>query len=337
MSDVVRWGVLGTARFAQSRWIPALLKTPGAIPAAIASRDADRAREAAGRFGFARACGSYEDLLADPGIDAVYIPLPNGLHCRWAVQAAEAGKHVLVEKPAAASLAEAREMASAAGRAGVRLMEAFMPRHHERWRRLRQLVDEGVIGIPRLIQGDFCFTLDDPHNARWDPEQAGGALADVGCYVVNGARYILGQEPVWAFGQARDTDERGVDSTFNGSLEFEWGSMNFLCSFETGFHQSFTVLGTEGSLELNAPWTARQPPLFLHIHSRSGESCDEEFPEGDQYVEMIRHFQGCIRDPDKPLWPAEDGLAQAAALDALRRSAMSNRLEAVESVAENAL
>lgn len=329
MSEPVRWGVLSTANFALNRWLPSFQKTPDVTGVAIASRDQGKAEDARERFGFQKAYGSYEELLADPDIEAVYIPLPNGLHGEWSIKAAQAGKHVMVEKPAANDAAEARRMAAAASEAGVRLMEAFMVRHHARWKRMRELIAEGAIGTPTLVQGSFCFTLADTGNVRFQPGLAGGALADVGCYPVTGARMVFGTEPTHALGAARDPRSTGVDTTFTGVLRFPTGDASFVCSFDTGFSQSLTVLGTEAALVLNRPWICRDEPVTITILDRENNTREEQIPVGDQYVDEISHFSACVRDPSKPLEPGEDGVASALVLDALRRSAQTGRVEPV--------
>ena len=329
MSEPVRWGVLSTAHFARNRWLPSFQNTSNVEGVAIASRDIEKAKAVAEQFGFRKAHGSYEELLADPDIEAVYIPLPNGLHAEWAVRAAEAGKHVLVEKPAAANAKEAQDMARAAETAGVRLMEAFMIRLHPRWTRMRDLLDSGAIGTPLLFQSSFSFTLDDPDNVRIDPALAGGALADVGCYPVNAARFVFGEEPESAWGLARDPRHTGVDTTFVGGLRFSKGDSTFACSFESGFRQSLAVTGSEGTLTLNRPFMCRDEPVVITIANRTGEAREEHIAVGDQYVDEISHFSACVRDPRKPLAPAENGLSSARTLDALRRSAETGRLERV--------
>lgn len=325
----VRWGVLSTAHFALNRWLPSFQNAPGVEGVAIASRDIEKAKDAAKRFGFLTAYGSYDELLADPDIEAVYIPLPNGLHAEWAIRAAEAGKHVLVEKPAAASAEEAEAMAAAAEKAGVRLMEAFMIRHHERWQRIRALVEDGAIGQPLIIQAGFSFTLTDSNNVRLKPGLAGGALADVGCYPVNAARFVFASEPLKAWGAARDPWGTGVDTTFTGALRFPQGDLSFVCSFETGFRQAFALIGAEGTLTLNRPFICRDEPVTITLTNRTGETSEERIAVGDQYVDQLNHFNACIRDPRKPLLPAETGVGSARALDALRRSAKTGRFEDV--------
>jgi predicted dehydrogenase len=334
MSEPVRWGVLSTAHFAMNRWLPSFGNTPGAEGIAIASRDLAKAKAAAAKFGFPRAYGSYEELLADPDVEAVYVPLPNGLHAEWAIRAAEAGKHVMVEKPAAANAVEAEAMVRAAEKAGVRLVEAFMIRNHARWHRVRALLDEGAIGRPMLFQAAFCFTLDNPENVRFDPALAGGALADVGCYAVNAARFVFGEEPRKAWAIARDPRGTGVDTTFTGGLQFDKGDASFVCSFESGFRQSLAVIGSEGTLTLNRPFMCRDEPIVITVTNRTGDATEERVAMGDQYVDQLTHFNACIRDPGKPLWPAENGLAAARALDALRRAAAAGCLETVDGPAK---
>lgn len=326
MSEPVRWGVLSTAQFALKTWLPALRNTPDSTGVAIASRDIEKARAAADQFGFARAYGSYEELLADPEIEAVYIPLPNGLHGEWSIRAAEAGKHVMVEKPSANDLPEARRMAEAARAANVRLMEAFVIRHHARWKEARRLVREGAIGQPVGAHGHFSFYMTDTDNVRLKPELAGGALADVGCYCVTGARFVFDGEPTHAFGIARDPRGFGVDTTFSGALKFPEADLTFFCSFEAGWRQAFTFIGAEGTLSLNRPFVCNEEPVLLTLTGKGGPR-EITVPLGDQYVDEIAHFNACVRDPEKPLWPGEDGQASAAALDALRRSAATGRLE----------
>ena len=328
MSDPVRWGVLSTARFAQNRWLPSFTGTPGVEGIAIASRDFDRARSAANKFGFATAYGSYEALLADPTIEAVYIPLPNGLHADWAFNAIAAGKHVLVEKPAWSSAEAGRRVADAAAAHGVRVMEAFMIRHHARWKRIVELIAEGQIGTVSQVSGSFCFTLDDAANFRWDPALAGGALADVGCYPINAARLIFGSPPLRVRGTATDTHAVGVDSSFEGTLEFEEGTTTFRCSFERAYEQSLTITGTAGEISVNQPFICRDEPVVITVQTAGRPIRKEHIALGDQYVDEIAHFSACVRDASKPLWPAEDGVASAAVLDALRASAAKD--ESVE-------
>ncbi|HEY3269207.1 MAG TPA: Gfo/Idh/MocA family oxidoreductase [Armatimonadota bacterium] len=323
MIEPVRWGVLGTAKFAMNRWLPSFVTAPDVRGVAIASRDAEKARAACEQFGFERSYGSYDELLADPDVEAVYIPLPNGLHGEWALKAIAAGKHVLSEKPAWKDAAEARAVVDAARAAGVRVMEGFMTRHHARWKRVRQRIDAGDIGVPKLFTGAFCFTLDDAANARWNPSLAGGALADVGSYCVNAARLCFGAEPTHAWGLSEDTRGTGVDSTFSGGLRFPTGHATFVCSFETAFQQSAAIVGTEGSIALNRPFICREEPVLLTLTSAHGDPTEERLPVGDQYVDTLNHLNACIRDMAKPLWPGEDGLASALVLDALRASARS--------------
>lgn len=321
MSDPVRWGVLSTARFALNRWLPSFTRTTGVEGVAIASRDLDRAQSAAAKFGFQTAYGSYEDLLADPGVEAVYIPLPNGLHAEWATKAVAAGKHVLVEKPAWASAEEGRQVAEAAATNGVRVMEGFMIRHHARWKRIVDVIGAGQIGSVLRVDGTFCFTLDDAANFRWDPALAGGALADVGCYPVNAARLIFGAEPTRVNGTATDTHGVGVDSTFEGMLDFDTGQATFRCSFEAPYEQSLTITGASGEISVNRPFICRDEPVIVTVKTNGQPVREERIPLGDQYVDQVAHFSACVRESSRPLWPGEDGVASAAVLDALRASA----------------
>jgi predicted dehydrogenase len=252
--EKLSWGVLGCANFARKRTIPALLETPSAHLAGVASRGAERAAEFRAQFGLERAYASYEALLGDPGVQAVYIPLPNGLHADWTIRAVEAGKHVVCEKPFAADAAEARRVAEAAARSGRRVMEAFMWRFHPQHLRARALVDSGAIGTVQLVRGAFSFPLDRGPNVRWRPELAGGSLMDLGCYPISAARFYLGREPLSAWARGEIDAEFGVDRRVAGCLEFPGGRALFDCAFDLPFRPDLEIVGERGTLHFPRAW-----------------------------------------------------------------------------------
>ena len=272
--------------------------------------------------------GSYDELLADPEIDAVYIPLPNHLHHPWTLKALSAGKHVLCEKPLACSAAQAREMAAAAQDSGRLLMEAFMYRFHPRSRRVKALVDAGELGMLRLVRSAFCFKMDpeifqDGRNVRLKPEMGGGALLDVGCYSVSVARWLMAAEPIAVQAQAVYQPD-GVDVHLVGSLRFSEGRLAVLeASFISALQQTYSVVGSDGALEL--PHDAFIPRENDACYTRRRQ--DEEIGErhivrgADEYRLMVEHFAAAISG-DRPLdYQPEDSIANMRALDALAEAA----------------
>ncbi|HEY2340716.1 MAG TPA: Gfo/Idh/MocA family oxidoreductase, partial [Steroidobacteraceae bacterium] len=255
MSKVV-WGILSTANIGIKRVIPAILSGRRGVIAAIASRDAERAREVAARFGIARSYGSYQALLDDPQVEAIYNPLPNHLHVEWTVKALEAGKHVLCEKPIALNAVEAQAILAARDRSGRRVIEAFMVRFHPQWHRVRSLVREGRIGKVRALLSAFTFPVASPDNVRNRIEYGGGALYDVGCYPIVTARYLLGTEPERAIALVDRDPALGVDRVTSGLVAFPGGEQLLLTSaLQLALYQRVVVLGTQGRIEIAVPFT----------------------------------------------------------------------------------
>lgn len=318
MADRLRWGILGTASIALRRLIPAFRRSAAATVVAIASRDAARAREAAERFGIPRAHGSYEALLGDAEVDAVYIPLPNALHRPWTERAAGAGKHVLCEKPLGVDAADAAAAVAACARAGVVLQEAFMYRFHPQIERLLDLIRAGAIGRPWLVRAAFSFGVTAP-NIRLDAALGGGGLLDVGCYGVNISRLILG-EPRTAFAAA--TYEREVDVRLAGALRLADGRMALIdCGLRTPFRQNCEVVGDEGAISLPRPFQPEEDPAALLIrHARGTPEERVEIPGANQYVLMLDHFASVVQGVPAR-YPPEDAVANMRAIDALARSA----------------
>ena len=332
MSRVVRWGVLGCARVFERRMVPAFGKVEDASLDAVASRDAAKAASTAQRHGIGRSYGSYEELLADPEIDAVYVPLPNDLHARWVVAALEAGKHVLCDKPMVLSVEDAVRCRDAASARGLRLMEGFMYRHHPQHARVRRLMAEGAIGRPVRMAGCFAYAATPDHaGIRWDPARGGGALADVGVYPVDAARMLFDAEPVSVFCAGTIDRETGVDVHADGILAFPGGrTATFSCGFDQAFTSRYEIVGSEGSIEAVRAFQVGEAGVALRVRTGGVDTVvEEEFPHVDHWAEEIRHFGECVRDSAKPLAPGEDGVAQARVLAALRRSMVSGRQEEV--------
>jgi xylose dehydrogenase (NAD/NADP) len=291
-----------------------------------ASRDPERAEAYALEHGLERSWGSYDGLLADPDVDAVYVALPNSLHVEWSIRALEAGKHVLCEKPMGRDPAEVARAFDVAERAGLVLMEAFMYRHHPQIKRARELLDEGAVGEVRLVRAAFSSTLPRPDDVRWSPELGGGALLDVGCYCVSGLRLFAG-EPETVFGEQTSTPA-GVDIRFAGTLRFPGGVLgHFSCGLDTAPSQGLEAVGSEGSLLVSHPFTAD----VEGVEVRRGLTFDEleveelEVEHVDRYRLQLENFARAARGEEPPLLGRDDAVAQARTLDALLRSAKSGR------------
>jgi predicted dehydrogenase len=316
----VRWGFLSTARI-NRRLLAAAEKTDAAEVVAVASRDLDRAEAYAVEHGISRSHGSYEALLEDSEVDAVYISLPNSLHVEWSVRALAAGKHVLCEKPLTRSPEEAEYAFEAADRAECILMEAFMWRHSPQTAKFVQLVEGGVIGELQLVRATFSFPLEGRRNIRLDPDLGGGALMDVGAYCVSAARLLAG-EPERVYGEQVIGDS-GVDVLFTGMLRFPRG---VLAEIDAGMYlprrDGLEAVGTEGSLVISDPWLAQR----LVLHLRRGESREEiALPPADPYRLELENMCAAISGGAKPLLGREDAVGQARALDALYQSADEGR------------
>jgi predicted dehydrogenase len=320
----LRWGILSTAKIARERFVPGVRAGRAGEVVAIASREAAKARTVAADLGISRAHGSYDALLADPEVDAVYIGLPNGLHPEWTVRSAGAGKHVLCEKPAARRAADAQRMVEACRRAGVVLMEAFMYRLHPQHARVLELLRAGAIGDPVFVRASFCFAMSAERRAAGDVRlQAsleGGALMDVGCYALNAARYVFGAEPVEVSAQQRLDPERNVDTAFAAALRFPGDRLALIDgSFDASGPQRYEVGGAAGSIVVERAFLPGPGPTQIHV-VQGGQRRTVELPAADQYALEADHFAASVR-AGRLLPPAEDGLAQAAAIEALYRSA----------------
>lgn len=317
----MRFGVLSTANIARAVVIPAI-RAAGHEVLAVASRDPDRARTVADDLAIERHYGDYEALLADPDVEAVYNPLPNALHAEWTIRAAEHGLPVLCEKPLAGDAATAREMVAACADAGVTLMEAYMWRYHPRTERAEALAAE--LGTPRRLEAAFHFPMDDPTDVRLDPELAGGALRDVGCYPVTAARALLG-DPERVHARTLDSYDAGVDTTVTAHLEYADGAVAHLAgSFETDWVQRYRLEGTDGWLAVeDGAFTARgEDPDELRAHV-DGRTVTERWTGVDQYAREVTAFVDAVRE-DTPLRTGpQEAVRNMELLDAIAASARS--------------
>jgi len=317
MREPVRWGLMSTARI-NAAVIPGLQQSPESELVAVASREHERAAEYAREWGIPRAHGSYDALLADDEVEAVYISLPNGPHVEWSIRALEAGKHVLCEKPLTRYPADVARAFDAADRAGRLLMEAFMWRHHPQTARLLELVRGGAIGELRLIRASFSFTIS-PGDVRLDPALAGGALMDVGCYCVSGSRFLAG-EPVTAVAR-QVVGPSGIDMRLVGALVFPGEVLAQVdCAFDLPERQGLEAVGSTGTLQVATPWGVQEPGIVL----RRGPKRElVEIESADRYRLQGDNFSRAIRGVEEPLLGRADALGQARAIDALYRSAES--------------
>jgi predicted dehydrogenase len=321
MEQPVAWGIISTADI-NRKLIPGAHASPKVDLVAVASRDQSRAQAYAETWAIPRAYGSYEALLADPEIEAVYISLPNTLHCEWSIRALEAGKHVLCEKPLSRHVTEVVAAFDTAERTGRLLSEAFMYRHNPQTLRLKQLVDQGAIGELRLVRSAFSYSLYDEYNIRLQPDLEGGALMDVGCYCVNGARLLAG-EPETAYAQAW-FGPTGTDWVLTGNLRFPG---NVLAIFDCGTalvdRDELEAIGSEGSLFVDDPWHCEVPGIELR---RDGEVELIELELLDSYRLELENLSDAIRSEAELLLGRDDGVAQARALEALHESATSGEV-----------
>ena len=323
----VKWGILGAAKIARQRVIPGMQGGYLCEVTAIASRDMAKGEAAAAELGIPKLYGSYEKLLADPEIEAVYIPLPNHLHVPWSIRAAEAGKHVLCEKPIGMNAAEARELMAVRDRTGVVIGEAFMVQTHPQWARMVELVRGGRIGQLRGAIGAFGYFNVDPGNVRNILACGGGALMDIGCYPIKTSRMVFGEEPVRVSAtMERDANLTGVDVLTSAILEFPSGTCIFTCSMQLAAHQMMRFYGTKGFIAPEIPFNAT-PGGTSRITIDDGRDLSgggavvEEFAACDQYTLQGDQFSRAVREGGQPPVPLEDSIRNMAVIDAIVRAA----------------
>lgn len=328
----IRWGVLGAAKIAVEKVIPAMQRGDRCDVVAVASRDAAKAGRAAAALGVPRSYGSYEALLADPQIDAIYNPLPNHLHLPWTMAAAEAGKHVLCEKPLGLTTAEARQLIEVRDRTGVKIQEAFMVRTHPQWLRAMDICRSGQLGDVRSYVGGFSYFNDDPSNIRSRADWGGGALMDIGCYLIMTSRMIFGEEPRRVMACIDRDRQLGIDTLTSIMLDYPSGHAIGTCSTRLVPYQRVQVFGTRGRLEVEVPFNA--PPdrpcrIFVDTDGDLfGQGVETiELPVCDQYTVQGDLFAKAILDDTLVPYPLEMSVMNMAIIDAVFRSAESGRWE----------
>ncbi len=314
----LKWGILGTAAIAEEAVIPALRKSRYGEPAAIASRSAAKARSTASRFDIPKAYGSYDDLLADAEIDAVYIPLPNHLHVEWSLRALQAGKHVLVEKPVALNAAEARHLLEEAKKyPRLKIMEAFMYRFHPQWIKVKEMVASGGIGKLKTIQSAFSFYLEDPDHIVNKKECGGGSLMDIGCYPISLSRFLFGEEPEEVQAEIEFHPVFGTDTLATCILKFSEGSSSFFSSTLLADHQYVKIMGTEGYIEMERPFNPEPDRESSISVVKNGRKEIVGFAPCDQYVLEVDAFsQAVLKDEPVPT-PLEDAVNNMKVIDML--------------------
>ena len=336
MSNNLRWGILSTAAIGTKKGvIAAMQKGEHTTVAAIASRDLSRAQEAAAALNIPTAYGSYEELLEDPSIDAIYNPLPNHLHVPWTIKAAEAGKHVLCEKPIALTVAEAKTLLAVRARTGVKIGEAFMVRSHPQWIRLRELIDAGRIGELRAIHGHFSYFNINPDNIRNRADIGGGALMDIGCYLVHAARYAFNAQPTRVVSLISRDPEMHTDRLTSALLDFgDARQAIFTCSTQLVPSQRLHFFGTTGRIELEVPVNAAatRPARLLMDDGTDlygGGLTIETFPLVDQYTLQAEAFAQAVFDNTEVPVPIEDAIKNMAVIEAIFQSADTGQWQSV--------
>jgi predicted dehydrogenase len=335
MPNKIRWGVLSTAAIGVKKVIPAMQQGQYSTVTAIASRDLAKAQEAAKALGIPIAYGSYEELLADPNIDAIYNPLPNQLHIPWTAKAAEAGKHVLCEKPFSMTVAEAKSLLPIRNRTGVKIGEAFMIRSFPQWLRLRELLNQGRVGDLRSVVGVFSYFNVDPTNIRNQMEAGGGALMDIGCYLIQAARYGFAAEPTRVVSRLERDPQMHTDRLTSALLDFPAGQAIFTCSTQLVPYQRVHFLGTRGRIEIEIPFNApveRPTRIFIDDGGDlTGKTITTEtFPTANQYIMQGDDFSKAILDDTEVPVPLEDAIGNMAVIEAVFKSAESGAWETLE-------
>ncbi len=332
--EVIRWGVLGVARIATERVIPAMQAGTYSRVDAIASRNAGRAQSAASDLAIARSYGSYDELLDDPEIDAVYIPLPNHLHVPWTVRALEADKDVLCEKPIALTAAEAGVLIEAETRTGRQVQEAFMVRHHPQWAKVREIIRSGRLGRIRAVQGIFAYHNRDPNDIRNQRMTGGGGVYDIGCYPTVISRFVFDAEPLKVNALLEHDPEFGTDRLATVMLQFLEGQASFICSTQVARQQSLIILGTDAWLRLAFPFVMepeRPCRLFIGDGAYPGPVSDEaiDIPASNHYTCQGDAVSLCLLEGRPVPYPVQDAVSNMSVLDAIFRSGQSGRWETV--------
>ena len=317
----VRWGILSTAKIGREKVIPAIQRGAFCEVVAIASRNKEAARAEANRLNISKAYGSYEELLSDTEVDAVYIPLPNNLHVEWAIKSLEAGKHVLCEKPVGLSSSDALQLMEVANRhPHLKVMEAFMYRFHPQWKHAKALVDNGKIGELKTVESFFSYYNIDPNNIRNQRNAGGGGLMDIGCYSVSLSRFLFGREPERVFGIMEYDPQSQTDRLTSGILDFATGTSTFTCSTQLAPHQRVNILGTNGRIEIEMPFNP--PPdkeSRIWLHSKTGSE-EIVFEPVDQYTIQGDLFSKVILDDTLAPVGLEDAVNNMRVIESIVKS-----------------
>lgn len=326
MMKSIRWGILSTAKIGRNHVIPAIQQSRNGSVEAIASRSIDRANSVADDLGIPTAFGSYEELLEDDSIDAIYNPLPNHLHLPWTLKALEAGKHVLCEKPIGLDAKEAAQLFQATDKyPDLKVMEAFMYRFHPQWKTAKQMIQDHEVGTVTTIHSMFTYYNREEDNIRNKPGIGGGALMDIGCYNISTARYLLDREPVSVSGLIDEDPDFGVDRKTSGILNFGDVTATFTCSTQTAPHQRLTVFGTEGILEIEIPFNAPAgQTVQIRIH-KNGETRTVDIPPSNQYTLQAEAFADAVIHDQPVPTPLGDALANMKVIDAIFESSESGK------------
>jgi predicted dehydrogenase len=335
MNKKVRWGVLGAANIAVKKVIPSMQAGENCEITAIASRSLEKAKQAAKALNIPKFYGSYEELLADADIEAIYIPLPNDQHLEWASKAAQAGKHVLCEKPLGLNAAEVRRLIEIRDETGVKIQEAFMVRTHPQWLAVRDLIRTGRIGDLRTINCFFSYFNDDKSNIRNKSEMGGGALMDIGCYCINLSRFIFEDEPRKVVSLIERDAETGIDKLTSAMLDFPRGQAVFTCSTQLVPYQRLHFLGTKGRIEVEIPVnTPTDTPTRIYIDDGSdlyGKNIETiEFEPANQFMIQGDLFSQAVRENTEQTISLEDSFKNMAVIDAVFRSAETGNWESPE-------
>lgn len=330
----VRWGVLGLARIAVTKTIPAFANASGAALLAVASRDGQKATSFARQHGIARAHGSYQALLDDPEVEAVYIPLPNDLHFEWCERALDAGKHVLCEKPLCLQSGQVSALIEARQRTGLHIEEAFVFRNHPQWRAVERLLGDKEIGEPRAVQGTLARQFHDPADIRNNPAMGGGALYDLGSYIISASNLVFGRAPSRVVAAIDRDPVFGIDRLTTVLLDYGGRHATFTVGTQAGpsdtTHQQFSVLGDKGWFRLDFPYAharLRECHIFIGDESSLGafETSTLPFEVVDQYALQIERFSRVVRGQPAPSWPLEDALATLRTIESVFASAREGR------------
>ena len=331
MADKLRWGVVSTAKIGTEKVIPAMQGAEFCDIVAIASRTQEKADATAAELGIPKAYGSYEALLADPEIDAIYNPLPNHMHVPVSIQALEAGKHVLCEKPIALTSEEGQQLVdAAAAHPDLKCMEALMYRHHPQWQKAREIVQTGGIGQLVTINSLFSYFNDDPNNIRNMADIGGGGLMDIGCYPISLSRFIFAGEPSRVSGVAEFHPEFGTDILSSAILDFGSGTSTFTCSTQLAPYQRVNIFGVEGRIEIEIPFNAPpdQPCKMWH-QKACGEIEEIVFDICDQYGIQGDLFSRAVMDNTDVPTPISDAVGNMKVIEAILKAAETNQWEAV--------